>query len=68
MSKPKLVKVGRHFINPADVSGIREVTTRNGTRMYIVDRISCPSPSFALWVEKEDISLLLHEFDLVVEG
>jgi RNase adaptor protein for sRNA GlmZ degradation len=87
--KPVLIKVGKHFINPVDVSAIREVKIKQkveedyeeyqddedvvftgrkeGYRkktMFVIDMKSNPNPTYAIWVEKDDIEILLEQFNI----
>ena len=59
--KPILIKVGKHLINPLDVSGVTEVRKN----LYIVKFFSEPSPRYACWVEGKDIGRLLEHFEIV---
>src|SRR4030095_461985 len=63
-NKPTLLKVGKHYINPADVRSITEV--RDG--LYVVKFLSDPNPTYACWIEEEDIEFLLSHFNILVEN
>lgn len=61
---PILVKCGNNYIDPTQVSSIREV--KNGS-LYIVKFKDDPNPVFPCWVNKGDIANLLSHFN-VKEG
>lgn len=63
IKKPKLVKVGKHYLNPDDVAGIKE--TRRG--LYIVKLRSEPNPEWPIWVEEKHINSLLEHFEIVTD-
>jgi hypothetical protein len=77
--KPSLVQVGKHLINPNDVSAIRAVIIKAKrdvdpegeyyvvpTRtMYIIDRISCPRPEYTLWAKESEIQTLIKQFRVI---
>lgn len=76
--KPKLIQVGKHFINPLDVSCISEVSTRREEydedvqgeitvkkTLYVVRFVSNPNPAYPCWVNREDISILLEQFEII---
>lgn len=69
--KAKLIKVGKHFVNPNDISRISKVNVEQAggstKTLYIVKFLSDPRPEFACWVNKEDIGILLEQFE-IVEG
>lgn len=61
--KPVLIKVGRHFISPADIRCISEV--KKG-RLYIIKFYSEPNPEFPCFVEPEQIGVVLQHFEIIV--
>ncbi len=78
--RPRLIAVGKHFINPNDVSCISRVACKNESYddelnenvttkkiLYVVRFISDPNPQYTCWVEKNDIGILLNQFDIVEE-
>jgi hypothetical protein len=62
--RPKLIQVGKQFINPIDISAIRYIRS-NG--LYIIDLKSQPSPKFALWVKAHEIGDLIQYFNIIGE-
>jgi hypothetical protein len=61
-NKPMLIKCGKHFINPDDVSSIRNV--KNG-KLWIVKFKSEPNPEFGCFLDdKDEIAALLKYFDI----
>lgn len=61
--KTRLIQVGKHLINPADVACISRV--RKG--LYVIKRLSEPNSDFPIWITREsDLDLLLKEFDIAV--
>lgn len=60
---PKLVQVGKHYINPKDVRCISQVRPD----LYIVKFLSDPNPQFATWVKAADIPALLKHFNVVAD-
>lgn len=56
-----LVKVGRNYIDPSDVSGIRE--TKSG--WFIIELKSRPNPTFPAWAKEEDLDTLLKYIEVV---
>lgn len=60
--KPILIKVGKHLIDPNSVRCITQVRHD----LYIVKFHDDPNPEYACWVEKNQISSLLNEFDIKV--
>lgn len=61
--KPILLKVGKHYINPDDVSAIKEA--KRG--LYIVKLKSEPNAEWPIWVVGSDVEDLLAFFN-IVEG
>ena len=59
-NRPTLIKVGKTFVNPNDVSAV--IATRRG--LYIVKMISTPDPQFPIWVKSKDILDLLEHFNI----
>lgn len=77
-TKPILVRVGKHFINPEDVTRISRVTVRGNPDfddeeslsskvLYVVEFKSNPNPNYTCWVEKKDIGILLEQFNIITE-
>lgn len=63
ITKPTLIKVGRHFISPEDIRCISEV---KGGRLYIIKFYSEPNPEYPCFVEPKDIGIILDNFNIVV--
>jgi hypothetical protein len=67
--KPRLIKCGNHYINPADVSHIRSITREfpsgKSKTLYVVDFISNPNPEWSCWIPDDDIGVLLNEFEII---
>jgi hypothetical protein len=59
--KPKLVRVGKHFISPNDVRGITQVRDD----LYIVKFYSEPNPNYPCWIKASEIGKLLEHFEIV---
>lgn len=60
--KIRLIQVGKHLINPADVACISRVRKN----LYVVKRLSEPNADFPIWITREsDLDLLLKEFEIV---
>ncbi len=60
--KPLLVKVGKNYIDPSDVSRITQVKDR----LYVVEFKSNPNPEYKCWVNKGDVEVLLNQFNIQV--
>jgi hypothetical protein len=58
---PTLVKVGRNYIDPNDVSSICSV--KDGT-LYIVKLKSNPEAQYPLWAKPMEIQALLKYMDI----
>jgi hypothetical protein len=66
--KPVLIHVGKHFINPNNVSAIRAVKVSDRdeiVNLYVIDFISNPNPEYTCWIEKKDIGILLDQFEII---
>lgn len=55
-----LVKAGKHYLNPLDVSNIKEA--KKG--LYIIKLKSEPNPEWPIWVEEKDLASLLTHFNI----
>jgi hypothetical protein len=55
-----LIKVGKHFLDPNDIVGIKEA--KKG--LYIVKLRSEPNPEWPVWVEEKDIESVLKYFSI----
>lgn len=62
--KPVLVKCGNNFINPEDVSCIKNV--KRG-ELWIVKFKSEPNPDFPCWLNDEEEVIRLLEYFTIVE-
>lgn len=62
--KPRLVKVGKNYIDPSDVAAVRSV--KDGD-LYVVDLKSKPNAEYPIWVDKKHISSLMRHFEIVGE-
>lgn len=62
INKPILIKVGKHYINPADIRCISQVRKD----LFIVKFFSDPNPLYPCWVAHEDINILLEQFKVIV--
>ncbi len=58
---PTLIKCGKNYIDPTQVSSIREV--KNG-KLYIVRFKDEPNPEYPCWIGPEDIENLLSYFNI----
>lgn len=63
VKKPVLIKVGNHFISPADIRCISSV--KKG-KLFIIKFYSEPNPEYPCFVEPQDIQAVLDQFDIVV--
>lgn len=63
VAKPVLIKVGNHFISPADIRCINSV--KKG-RLFIIKFYSEPNPEYPCFVEPQDIQAVLDQFEIVV--
>lgn len=59
--KPKLVRVGKHFLSIKDIRGITQVRDD----LYIVKFFSEPNPEFPCWVKRSEIGNLLEHFEII---
>lgn len=62
--KPTLVSVGNHLIDPNDVACITKVNSKD---LYVVRLKSQPNMEFPIWVNKNQISALTNQFNIIVE-
>lgn len=60
-SKPKLVKCGKRFIDPNDVSAIKEA--KKG--LFVVKLRSEPNPEWPIWIEASEIDGLMSHFEVI---
>jgi len=60
-SKPSLIKVGQHYLDPNDVAGIKHCKED----LYIVKLKSEPNPEFPLWMRTNSIEKLLKHFNII---
>lgn len=58
--RPTLVRCGNHFINPEDVSSIKEVKTG----LWMVKFRAEPNPEYPTWLKTHEVRGLLSFFDV----
>jgi hypothetical protein len=59
--KPTLVHVGKHFIDPNDVSIIRH--TKGD--LFVIELKGKSDSSYPLWVREDDLPALLESFSII---
>jgi len=62
-NKPQLVKIGKHYINPKNVAGIKEA--KEG--LYIIMLLDQPNPEFPLWLSERGLEKAKQYFDILGE-
>jgi hypothetical protein len=60
-SKPQLVKIGKHYLAPDNVAGIKEA--KEG--LYIIMLRDQPEPQFPLWLSERGLEHALQFFDIL---
>ena len=61
VSKPTLVKLGDHFLDPNDVAGFKQA--KKG--LFIIRLRSEPNPDFPLWISEREVECALQYFNIV---
>jgi len=61
--KPQLVKIGKHYIDPKNVAGIKEA--KEG--LYIIMLRDQPEPQFPLWLSERALEKAKQYFDILGE-
>jgi hypothetical protein len=61
--KHTLVKIGRHYIDPNDVMGIK--CAKDG--LYIIVLRSDPEPRYPLWLKERDFEHAKEHFNIIGE-
>lgn len=59
-SKPKLVRIGKHFVDPTDVAGIKNC--KDG--LYLLRLKSEPNPEYPMWLSEREVERALEHFDI----
>jgi hypothetical protein len=59
-ARPVLVRCGKNFIDPSDVSKIVEV--RDG--LFVVEFKSNPTPDFKCWLRESEVENLISYFEV----
>ncbi len=66
IKKPILIKVGNHFVNPDDVSSIRQTQARvSNKKLFVVDLKSKPDSPHPIWAQESDIQTLINHFEVL---
>jgi len=61
--KPTLVKIGKHYLEPTDIAGIKQA--KQG--LYIIILHSQPEPEFPLWLTEREFNQSKKYFNIVGE-
>jgi hypothetical protein len=59
--KPKLIKIGDHFVDPNEVLGFK----RANEELYILKLRSEPESIHPLWIKVEDMEKALKHFEVI---
>jgi hypothetical protein len=59
--KPTLVKIGKHYLDPANVAGIKEA--KDG--LYIILLHSEPKPEYPLWLSEKSLDKAKQYFNII---
>jgi len=62
--KPKLIKVGEHYVTPDNIAGIKQA--KKG--LFILQLKSQPETEFPLWVSELELEHALEFFDVIGGG
>jgi hypothetical protein len=62
-TKPTLVKIGKHYVNPENVTGIKQA--KEG--LYIIMLKDNPEPSFPLWLSGRALESAKKYFEILGE-
>lgn len=62
-TKPTLIAVGDHMIDPTDVSCISKVQSG---KLYIVRLKSQPNMEYPIWVKKHQIEALVAQYNVII--
>jgi hypothetical protein len=60
-NKPQLVKIGKHYLDPSNVAGIKEA--KEG--LYIIMLHSSPNPEYPLWLSEKSLERAKQYFDIL---
>ena len=61
-TKPTLIRVGSHLIDPTDVTCITKI---KGKDLFVVRLKSQPNMEYPIWVNKNEIGIILEYFNIV---
>ena len=61
-NKPILIKIGKHYISPDNISGIKCANAKKG--LYILQTKDQPEPEFPLWLSGKELQMALPFFDV----
>lgn len=61
--KPLLVKIGKHYVAPDNVAGIKQA--KDG--LYIILLKTEPEPAFPLWLKERDLEKAKQYFTILGE-
>lgn len=59
-SKPRLVKIGKHYLDPSSVAGFKQA--KEG--LYIIVMKDSPELQYPLWVSERSVQKALKYFDV----
>lgn len=59
--KPTLIKIGKHYLDPNNVAGIKQA--KDG--LYIIMLKTEPEPQYPLWLSERDLHKALDFFDII---
>ena len=60
-SKPQLIKIGKHYISPDNIAGIKQAKKD----LYILQLRDQPEPEFPLWLSGKELQMALPFFDVL---
>jgi hypothetical protein len=61
--KPRLIRVGKHLIDPNDVAAIVKAGEKKG--LFIILLKSQPNAEYPMWVMESELGTLLEQFEIV---
>jgi len=62
-SKPQLVKIGKHYVDPENVAGIKQAEED----LHILMLRTEPEPQYPLWLNERELNHALQYFDILGE-
>jgi hypothetical protein len=63
VKKVELVKIGKHYLDPTNIAGIKEAKCG----LYIIMLRSEPEPQYPLWLSEKDLDKAKKYFDIIGE-